>query len=87
MCITCWITVMLSMWGCPWKLQVVPNAAAWLLMEAGGQQRTTRLQKPLHWWPVAYQAGFNTLVLIYEALNNLELVECLMDCPSPYILA
>ena len=53
------------------KLELVQNAAAWLLSGDAPFQHVTLLQRELHWLPIRYRARFKVLVLVYKALSNL----------------
>ena len=54
-----------------WKLQLIQNAAARLVIGSGRRDHITPVWKGLHWLPVRFQAQFKVLVLTFKALNGL----------------
>ncbi|KAK3527079.1 hypothetical protein QTP86_008796 [Hemibagrus guttatus] len=51
-------------------LQMIQNAAAWLVFNLPKFSHTTPLLRSLHWLPVAARIRFKTLMLAYKAKNG-----------------
>ncbi|KAK3516116.1 hypothetical protein QTP70_005378 [Hemibagrus guttatus] len=51
-------------------LQMIQNAAAWLVFNLPKFSHTTPLLRSLHWLPVAARIRFKTLMLAYKARNG-----------------
>lgn len=51
-------------------LQLIQNAAAWLVFNLPKFSHTTPLLRSLHWLPIAARIRFKTLVLAYRATNG-----------------
>jgi hypothetical protein len=58
-----------------YKLQRVPNAAAWLICNVGRFEHITPSLFSLHWLPIAYRIKFKILLLTFKALNGPDLLQ------------
>ena len=54
-----------------WRLQLIQNRAAWLVSGGATREHIRPILFKLHWLPVAAQAQFKVLVLMYKALNGM----------------
>ena len=53
------------------QLQLIQNAAAWVLTETEKREHITPVLKSLHWLPVSYNIDFKVLLLLHKSLNGL----------------
>ncbi|KAF7650077.1 hypothetical protein LDENG_00131650, partial [Lucifuga dentata] len=52
------------------RLQLIQNAAAWLLTRSRKSNHITPILAGLHWLPACFRIDFKILLLVYKALHN-----------------
>ncbi len=54
------------------KLQMVQNAAAWVLTRTRKYDHISSVMSTLHWLPIKHRIDFKILLITYKALNGLD---------------